>query len=202
MNRQHWEDVYRKRSPSEVSWTQASLDPSLRRIAAAGLAADAAIIDVGGGFSPLAGELAAMGFTDITVLDLAQAALDAMAAGLGGRSANVRLVQADVTAWRPDRAFALWHDRAVFHFLTDPDDRARYRAGLEAGLKPGGRLVMATFAPDGPERCSGLPVQRWSAEALAAELGQGFELIESEREAHHTPWGAVQPFIWTSFRRA
>ncbi len=202
MNRKHWEDVYGKKSASEVSWTQASLDPSLRRIAAADLTPDAAIIDVGGGFSPLAGELAAMGYADITVLDIAQAALDSVAAGLGERSANVRLVQADVTAWRPDRAFALWHDRAVFHFLTDPDDRARYRAGLKSGLKPGGRLVMATFAPDGPERCSNLPVQRWSAEALAAELGQGFELIESEREEHRTPWGAVQPFTWTSFRRA
>lgn len=201
MDRQHWEEVYTRKGPAEVSWTQRSLEPSLQRIRAANLRSDAAIVDVGGGFSPLAGALVGLGFNGITVLDLAQAALDAAKSELGERARAVRFVQADVTQWRPDRAFDLWHDRAVFHFLTDPADRARYRAALDQGLKRGGRLVLATFAPDGPERCSGLPVQRWSPEGLAAELGPGFEPLESAREEHQTPWGSVQPFTWTSFRR-
>jgi trans-aconitate methyltransferase len=202
MDRQHWEDVYASKGPAEVSWTQGSLEPSLQRIRAAGLSDEAAIVDVGGGFSCLAGELIDLGFSDITVVDLAQAALDAARSNLGGRATPVRFLRADVTQWRPDRVFDLWHDRAVFHFLTEPADRARYIAALEVGLKPGGRLVLAAFAPDGPERCSGLPVRRWAAEALAAELGSGFELIEDAREEHHTPWGSVQPFTWTTFRRA
>jgi trans-aconitate methyltransferase len=141
-----------------------------------------------------------LGF-EVTVLDIADAALEVSRRRLGAAARMVDWQVADITTWRPARRYDLWHDRAVFHFLTAEADRAAYKAALRTGLKAGGWLVMATFAEDGPEKCSGLAVQRYSAESLQAELGSGFELKRHERESHLTPWGSAQMFTWTLFRR-
>jgi trans-aconitate methyltransferase len=170
-------------------------------IRASGVANDAGIIDIGGGASVLVDELLAAGFRDVTVLDIAAPALAISQARLGALARDVNWITADVLSWRAPRSFALWHDRAVFHFLTGESERAAYRAVLENALQPGGHAVFATFAPDGPERCSGLPVQRWSPEALASQLGAGFQLMQSAREQHATPGGAIQNFIWCRLRR-
>jgi trans-aconitate methyltransferase len=199
--RAHWEAVYTTKAADQVSWFRRSADPSLRMIRASGIAKDDAIIDVGGGASVLADELLDAGFRDCSVLDIAEAALAASKARLGTRASEVHWIVADILSWAPPRRFALWHDRAVFHFLTDAQDRAAYRAVLERALEPDGHVVLATFAPDGPERCSGLDVHRWSPEGLAAELGPGFAPMESTKEAHVTPGGATQNFIWCRFRR-
>jgi trans-aconitate methyltransferase len=200
--REHWEQVYANRPLDQLSWSQPSAAPSLRLIEASGAGRATAFVDVGGGASPLTGELLDRGWRDLTVLDIAEPALAAARARMGPGAERVDWVAADVLAWRPGKRFALWHDRAVFHFLTEAAERAAYRATLEAGLAPGGWLIVAAFAPDGPERCSGLPVHRWSADALAQELGPGYALAESFGEEHHTPGGAVQRFTWTMFRKA
>jgi SAM-dependent methyltransferase len=199
--RAHWEAVYTTKAADRVSWFQRSAEPSLKMIRASGIAKDDGIIDIGGGASVLAAELLDAGFRDVSVLDIAEAALAASKARLGPRASEVRWIVADILSWTPPRRFALWHDRAVFHFLTGARDRAVYRSALEKALGPGGHLILATFAPDGPERCSGLDVHRWSPEGLAAELGPGFAPVESTNEAHVTPGGATQHFIWCRFRR-
>lgn len=198
----HWDAVYRGKETNQVSWYQASAAHALKIIRATGLGPDASIIDIGGGASILAEELLASGFRDISVLDIAAPALAASQARLGARAGEVNWIVGDVLSWKPPRSYDLWHDRAVFHFFTGEEDRAAYRATLAAGLKPGGWLVMATFAADGPERCSNLPVHRWSPEALADELGPQFVLQESGREEHRTPWNAGQPFTWVLLRRS
>jgi trans-aconitate methyltransferase len=193
--RSHWQDVYEHRSPEQVSWYQREPGMSVELIRRAGATK---VVDVGGGASVLVDRLLDLGL-EVTVLDVAEAALERSRARLGERAADVTWVVADVTEWRPEARFDLWHDRAVFHFLTEAGDRAGYRGALVSALAPGGHAVIATFAPDGPERCSGLPVVRWSAEGLAAELG--LELVAREREAHVTPGGSVQPFTWALLRR-
>jgi trans-aconitate methyltransferase len=170
-------------------------------IRASGIARNEPIIDIGAGASVLVDELLNAGFEDVSVLDISERALAIGKSRLGTRAARVQGIALDVLSWEPSRCYGLWHDRAVFHFLTEAADRAAYRAGLEKALQPGGALIMAGFAPDGPERCSGLPVQRWSPDALAAELGADFQLIEHRREEHHTPGGARQNFIWCRFTR-
>ena len=201
-SREHWEQVYGERSPDEVSWYQPHVAMSLALIEATGLGAEAAVIDVGGGASTLVDDLLARGFSDLTVLDLSQTALDAARERLGEAGQVVHWLQRDITAENLDAdRYDLWHDRAVFHFLTEAADRAAYRANLERALKPGGQLIMATFAEDGPEQCSGLPVCRYSPDALAAELGPAFELLEHRRELHHTPGGKEQAFKYCRFRR-
>jgi SAM-dependent methyltransferase len=200
--REHWEQIYATRPLDQLSWAQPVAAPSLRLIEASGVRADAPVVDVGGGASPLAADLVARGYSDLTVVDIAEPALAAARARLGAGADRVTWVVADVLAWRPTKRFALWHDRAVFHFLTRAEERARYRAALEAGLAPGGWLVIAAFAPDGPERCSGLPVHRWSPEALGQELGPGYRLAESFAEEHHTPGDAVQRFTWALFQKS
>lgn len=197
----HWNGVYSTKSADTVSWYQPQPQASLDAIARTGAPRDTAVIDVGGGASTLVDRLAAEGWSDLTVMDISQAALDVTRARLGTAAAAVDWIAADAASWIPPRAYGLWHDRAVFHFLTDPADRAGYRRALAAGLEPGGLLIIATFAPDGPERCSGLPVQRYDAEGLAAELGPDFERLEAWREEHTTPWGSIQPFTWAVFRR-
>ncbi|HYM17928.1 MAG TPA: class I SAM-dependent methyltransferase [Micropepsaceae bacterium] len=197
---QHWEEVYRTKAADKVSWYQPNPAPSLEMIYASEIARGAAIIDVGGGASMLADALLDAGFLDISVLDIAASALDISKSRLSARARDINWIVADVLTWKPSRAYDLWHDRAVFHFLTATEDRARYRAILEKGLKPGGTLVIATFAEDGPEKCSGLPVQRWSPDSLAAELGPQFKLEQHFREAHHTPWDSVQAFTWCRFK--
>ncbi|MGM0413056.1 MAG: class I SAM-dependent methyltransferase [Pseudomonadota bacterium] len=199
--RDHWEEVYAGRSPLEVSWYQREPTTSLDLIEAAGTPKHAGIVDVGGGASTLVDHLLGRGFTDLTVMDLAGRALAAAEERLGERGEEVDWLEADVTAWQPARQYALWHDRAVFHFLVDPTDRARYRATAEAALPSGAHLIIATFAPEGPEKCSGLPVARYDAPALATELGEGFHRLESRHETHQTPGGAEQAFGFHLFQR-
>jgi 2-polyprenyl-3-methyl-5-hydroxy-6-metoxy-1,4-benzoquinol methylase len=196
----HWTKVYEDKAPSDVSWYQAEPAPSLRALERLGLPPSSSLVDVGGGASTMVDALLSRGWTDVTVLDIAPSALDAARARLGSKAARVQWQVADVTDWHPTRRYDVWHDRAVFHFLTGPEQREAYRRALSAGLSPGGILVMATFALDGPERCSGLPVERYDADKLAGELGPSLKLLESWREEHSTPWGAAQAFTWCVFR--
>jgi len=197
----HWNDVYATKGVDEVSWFQARAEMSMRLIAAAGASEESAIIDIGGGASVLIDQLLEADFGDVTVLDISERALRLTKDRLGSRAGEVHWIVSDVLAWAPARAYDIWHDRAVFHFLRDESERSAYRSVLTNSLHKGGTLLLGTFADDGPERCSGLPVQRWSADALARELGSGFRLMESLREDHRTPWGAVQPFTWARFER-
>jgi trans-aconitate methyltransferase len=203
-NRQaHWQKVYISKGEKEVSWFQENPAPSVDLIAKAGASAASAVIDVGGGASRLVDALLENGFRAVTVLDLSEAALAAAKARLGRRADEVQWVVADVTAWDPQSAaYDLWHDRATFHFLTEERDRAAYVARLTRAVKPGGRAIIATFAPDGPERCSGLPVVRYDAQDLSRAIGRDFELTETLRHEHRTPWGAAQNFQFSMFRRA
>lgn len=196
----HWEQVYGSKDSREASWFEAAPEASLRMIARTGLTAGSRAVDVGGGASSLVDHLLQLGF-EVAVLDIADESLAVARARLGAKAARVQWIATDITFWQPAAQFDLWHDRAVFHFLTQPAQRRGYVAALEAALRPGGWLVMATFAPDGPEMCSGLPVQRWAAPDLARELGEGFELVHAERNEHATPWGSSQAFTWALFRR-
>jgi SAM-dependent methyltransferase len=198
---EHWDRVYATRKPTEVSWYQVAPTVSLELIEGALVPGDAAVIDVGAGASNLVDALLDRGFSDLTLLDVSSAALETAKARLGPRAAAVKMLVADVTKLVPPRRYGLWHDRAVFHFLTEPEERAAYARVLGEALAPGGVAVIATFALDGPEKCSGLPVRRYSAETLAEELGGVLELVESRREMHATPAGAVQSFVFCSFRR-
>jgi hypothetical protein len=199
--REYWDGVYSRRKPTEVSWFQPSPVVSLAMIEALGVKTNAPIVDVGGGASTLVDGLLTRQYTSVTVLDVAAPALDAARARLGDKAASVEWVVHDITTWRPGRHFALWHDRAVFHFLTTEDARAGYLAALKSGVIVGGSVIIATFALDGPETCSGLPVRRYDAALLAAELGPDFALEETRTEAHVTPGGSVQHFIYNRFRR-
>lgn len=197
----HWQSIYRTRTADTVSWYQQRPTRSVALIAATGVAKEAAVIDVGGGASVLVDQLLANGYTDVTVLDVATAALDAARGRLGTQAKKVTWVAADVLDWRSERTYALWHDRAVFHFLTDRADRERYVDTLKRALMPGGHVVMATFSLRGPEKCSGLPVVRHDAASLSAALGVDFDLMEERLEDHVTPSGVTQNFIWCRFRR-
>jgi ubiquinone/menaquinone biosynthesis C-methylase UbiE len=197
----HWENVYSTKGERDVSWYQESPAPSLELIALAGLSADASIIDIGGGASRLVDALVDRNVGQITVLDLSAAALDAARQRLGDKGKGVEWVVADVTKWEPSQTYDLWHDRAALHFLTETRDRAAYLSALRKALKPGGHAIIATFALDGPERCSGLPVVRYDAASLAQMLGDGFALVETRNHPHTTPWQSVQQFQFSLFRR-
>ena len=198
----HWENIYQTKDAQQVSWYQAQPHTSLALIRRAGLQPADPIVDVGGGASTLVDHLLAEGFAAVTVLDIAAAALDVARQRLGARAQAVTWREADVTeATLPPQAYALWHDRAVFHFLGRPEDRQRYMAQLQQALRPDGWVIMATFAPDGPNRCSGLDVTRYSAADLQTELGPAFELIEERPEAHLTPSGGEQKFLFSLWRR-
>lgn len=200
-SRQHWETVYREKPEDTVSWFQAHPGISLELIHAHAAHGDA-LIDVGGGASRLVDHLLAEGYSDLTVLDIATTALERARTRLGAAASRVEWLTADVTAWRPVRRYGLWHDRAVFHFLTEPAQRDAYREALAASLAPGGHAIIASFALDGPERCSGLPVHRYSPDSLAAELGPRLRLLESRTEEHATPAGRVQRFQYSVFGRS
>ncbi|MBH5403165.1 class I SAM-dependent methyltransferase [Bradyrhizobium sp. CNPSo 4010] len=197
----HWDHVYATKGEAEVSWYQDSPATSLAMIRAAGSDRDTAIIDVGGGASRLVDALLQDGYRDVAVLDLSANALEAAKKRIGQAASTVDWIVADATTWRPTKTYDVWHDRAAFHFLTDPRDRAAYVQRLRSAVKPGGHVIIATFAPDGPEKCSGLPVQRHDSASLAAELGPEFELIEARSETHHTPWNSTQAFQFSRFRR-
>ncbi len=190
----HWQDVYRTKPETEVSWFQERPESSLELIQRTGVGHTAAIIDIGGGASRLVDHLLDQGFTRLTVLDIAEAALTRAQERLGERAGRVSWVAADVTQWKPGATFDLWHDRAVFHFLTDAADRRTYADTMAAALPAGGQAIVGTFAADGPEKCSGLPVCRYAAEALAAEFAPQFHLLGTLTEDHLTPAGKVQKF--------
>jgi SAM-dependent methyltransferase len=202
MNRSaHWEQVYRTRRTDEVSWFQSQPARSLRFIQQVNPPPGGPVIDLGGGASSLVDALLDAGYHDVTVLDISSTALAHARARLGERSARVRWIEGDVLdADLPAAGFAVWHDRAVFHFLTTADDQARYDARVRHALRPGGHVVIATFAEDGPTRCSGLEVSRYSAPELLEVFGDAFTLITSEREEHRTPSGAIQRFTWCVLR--
>jgi SAM-dependent methyltransferase len=195
----HWHDVYTDKQPEDVSWYQATPAPSLAALDRFAVRASQSLIDIGGGASNLVDALLARGWEDVTVLDIAAPALAAAQARLGERAADVTWQVADITAWLPARRYDIWHDRAVFHFLTAPGQRDAYVRALGAGLAEGGLAIIATFALDGPEKCSGLPVERYDAQKLAQTLGPKFHLEASWREEHKTPWGAAQVFTWCVF---
>jgi SAM-dependent methyltransferase len=197
----YWENVYRTKGERDVSWFEESPAISLDLIHAAGIRADASIIDIGGGTSRLVDALLDEGFEDITVLDLSNEALAQSKTRLGARSSKVRWVVADVTTWEPSQTFDVWHDRATFHFLTDESDRAAYAERVLRAVRPGGHVIIGTFALDGPERCSGLPVVRHDAASLGQMLGSSFELTESRNHVHQTPTGSIQRFQFSRFRR-
>jgi SAM-dependent methyltransferase len=199
--RAHWENVYTTKGERDVSWFQENPAPSLELIALAGLSASASIIDIGGGASRLVDILAERNLGQITVLDVSAAALDAAKVRLGSKAAGVQWIAADITNWEPAQAYDVWHDRAAFHFLTEPDDQSAYVARLHKAVRPGGYAIIGTFALDGPEKCSGLAVVRHDAASLSAALGGGFELIDARRHDHITPWGALQRFQFSTFRR-
>jgi ubiquinone/menaquinone biosynthesis C-methylase UbiE len=198
--RAHWETVYLTKGERDVSWFQESPTISLELIRATGVSTEAAIIDVGGGASRLVDALLHEGYSAITVLDLSEKALETSKARLGAVSAaKVEWVAADVTAWEPRQAYNVWHDRATFHFLTDPKDRAAYAERVLRAVRSGGHVIIGTFGLDGPEPCSGLPVVRYDSATI--RLGPSFGLSESRTHVHKTPMGAIQRFQFSRFRR-
>ncbi len=201
----HWDDIYRDRDAAELSWFEAAPERSLDLIMRHARPRDA-VLDVGGGASRLPDALLDAGFCDVSVLDLSAEALAVSRARLGMRARDVNWQVADVTRWRPRRRYRVWHDRAVFHFLTDPAQRAAYVLNLQEALAPHGLAIIATFALNGPEQCSGLPVLRYSPETLTDELARHapgrFDLLEHCAYAHRTPMGREQRFQYSVFRRA
>jgi SAM-dependent methyltransferase len=197
----HWDEVYASKRESEVSWFQPVPSLSLEMLDAAGLARDTCVIDIGGGDSRLVDHLMARGLACLAVLDVSGEALKRARARLGEAAHDVHWIEADVTGPWDARPVDIWHDRAVFHFLTAADDRDRYRAHLLRTLKPGGTAVIATFALDGPEQCSGLPVTRYSPDTLGRELGAAFELRDASTHTHATPWGTSQSFHYSRWQR-
>lgn len=195
-----WDAAYRDGGVAGVSWYQPTPKVSVELIRRLEIPRNAAIIDIGGGASSLVDTLLADGFTDLSVLDFSEVALNAVRQRLGS-DVPVALIHGDLLTWQPERRFDLWHDRAVFHFLVEEGARTTYLETLRQALNAGGSVIMATFAPDGPEYCSGLPVARYSADDLAEVLGAEFEVIEQSREEHVTPGGVVQSFIWLAARR-
>ena len=198
----HWEDVYARKAADAVSWYRPHLERSLALIDAAELPRDASIVDVGGGASTLVDDLLDRGYTNVTVLDLSAKALDVARARLGHRARAVRWIVGDPTPpAHPHATVDIWHDRAVFHFLREEEARRRYVATARRALKPGARIVVATFGPGGPEKCSGLDVVRYDADGIHGEFGAAFEKLSSAEETHTTPWGAEQQFVYCYCRR-
>lgn len=194
--KKHWEQVYGSKSPFEVSWHQAEPVLSLRLIKDAGIESDAAIIDVGGGASNLVDRLCKAGYRDLSVLDISAKALEHVRLRLNDAPCEVQLFEEDITRFKPPRQFELWHDRAVFHFLTSQEDRDCYVEVLKKALKPGSHLVIMAFATGGPLKCSGLDIVQYDTDKLMAALGEDFELVEEGAEVHTTPAGGKQKFAF------
>jgi SAM-dependent methyltransferase len=196
-SQKHWEAIFRQKGPNEVSWYRPHLDRSLQFIDRAGLSPDAPIIDVGGGASTLVDDLLARGYRDLTVLDLSERAIAQAKSRLGPSAGRVNWVIADITDVRlQEHRYDFWHDRAVFHFLTDDGARQRYVSAVRHTLRPGGYIVVATFGPEGPDRCSGLPVIRYSPQGIHDQFGVQFQKVDGDSETHHTPWGSEQEFVY------
>ncbi len=193
----HWEHIYETKAPTQVSWYQEHARFSLQYIRNTGIQKIDAIIDVGGGASTLVDDLIADGYQSISILDVSAVALQLARQRLGKHAVGVNWIEADITqADLPEQAYDLWHDRAVFHFLTQAMDRQRYIDAVRRSVRVGGHIILATFAPDGPDRCSGLEVVRYSPESLHHEFGRDFEVVDSTAETHHTPFGTEQKFIY------
>lgn len=196
----HWQGVYTTKKEDGVSWFQETPTPSLELLALANATDNSVIIDIGGGASRLVDALVKKGYRDVTVLDLSEAALEAARTRLASKAQQVHWIVADVTAWKPARQYDIWHDRAAFHFLTEAVDQLAYADRLRQALRLGGYAIIGTFALDGPEKCSNLPVQRHDAKSLAAILGDTFTLVDTRRHEHVTPWDSVQRFQFSTFR--
>ncbi|HQT26777.1 MAG TPA: class I SAM-dependent methyltransferase [Burkholderiales bacterium] len=193
----HWEKVYSTKSADSVSWYQPHAEQSLRLITETNVPRSASIIDVGGGASTLVDDLVEEGYSDLAVLDLSASALAAARKRMGSKAESVKWIEANILDARlPDHAFDIWHDRAVFHFLTSPEERSTYVETVLRAVKPGGHVIVATFAEDGPLQCSGLPVMRYDPEGLHSEFGEPFMLLGHQKEEHHTPSGGIQNFIY------
>jgi SAM-dependent methyltransferase len=202
MNRKdHWEKIYREKKPTEVSWYQREPVRSLEWIRTTTPSKDAGIVDIGGGASFLVDRLLDLGYRKVSVLDISGTALGLVQERLGPRASLVRCIEADVAHCDADLACDLWHDRAVFHFLTETEDRKRYVDLLRISLRPGGHLILASFAPDGPEKCSRLSVRRYDAALLLAELGSDFTLLREETDLHRTPADKEQRFRYFLLQR-
>jgi SAM-dependent methyltransferase len=201
MNRQtHWQKVYSTKAPSEMSWFRPHLDTSFALIEKIAPDRWLAITDVGGGESTMVDDLVAAGYRDITVLDISQAAIEHTKTRLGAAAQNVTWMCEDLlTASLPTGHYAIWHDRAVFHFLTERAERVAYVRQVISALRPGGHVVVSAFGPEGPQKCSGLDVRRYDAESFQDELGDHFRLVESCQELHRTPFGTAQPFVYCHF---
>lgn len=197
----HWGNVWNGRDPEQTSWYEEHPSASLELIEAVAPDREASILDVGGGASTLVDHLLEAGFDDVTVLDIAQESLEKAQERLGEDAEQVTWRVGDITRVDLERTFDVWHDRAVFHFLTDPGDRAAYARQLEAAVPVGGHAIVATFAPDGPEMCSGLPVERYDADRLAETLGDPVDLVDERRVTHTTPWDAEQAFQYALLER-
>lgn len=197
MDKSHWETIYTTRSATEVSWYRTHLEQSLTLIEQTGTDLEAHVIDVGGGASTLADDLLAAGYRHLTILDISSKALATAKARLGRAAAQITWREADITqATLPINHYDIWHDRAVFHFLTQPEDRRRYVAAVQHAVKPGGHIIMACFGPTGPRQCSGLDIVRYRPEQLHGEFGSSFRLMNSISETHLTPAGKEQQFIY------
>lgn len=199
----HWDERYRRSPADALSWYEATPLTSLELIGALGTPLDASVVDVGGGESHLVDHLLNLNFTDLTVVDISAGALDASRRRLGDAAGErVSWRHQDIRTWQPLRQWDVWHDRAVFHFMIDPADRAGYLAALGEGLAPGGSVILGTFASDGPESCSGLPVARYGPDDLVVALEEvrRFDVVVACRREHTTPWGVMQPFSWLAAR--
>lgn len=199
-----WEDAYRNKLPSERSWTQDIPSESLQYIDQLSLPCSTPIVDIGGGSSHLAEQLLHKNFADISVLDISKSALQESKLRVEELHPDQKMIQwiaADITTWSPPRTYGLWHDRAVFHFLVDTQQQQQYVRTVENATQSGAHVIMSTFAMDGPEMCSGLPVQRWSSLSLAAMFADNFSTLESRVQQHITPWGSTQSFTWLVLRR-
>jgi len=197
----HWEKIYQRKPIAELSWYQAEPGLSLRLIERIGLPRNARIIDVGGGASRLAERLLVKGYQNLSVLDISGPALEYARQRLTAQADQVSWIESDIIRFRPHQTYDLWHDRAVFHFLTDVDDRKNYLAVLDQALRPGGHLIIATFAVGGPEQCSGLPIIQYDRDKMIAELGNNYLFREQQAECHLTPSGCEQLFKYFRFER-
>ena len=193
----HWQSIYRDKAPTDVSWYQPVPTRSMQLIRSTGVPKTGPIIDVGGGASTLVDHLLGDGYEDITVLDISGTALRRSQQRLGDIANRVVWIESDITAYEPSRRYSIWHDRAVFHFLVDDDARRAYVATVREALIPGGHLLLSTFGPEGPESCSGLPVQRYDIAALQGLLEPSFSLQDHGLDMHETPMGSRQQFLYS-----
>lgn len=200
-NTHHWNDVYSNKSEAELSWHQDDPSIALDLMKKAGLTTESTVIDIGAGTSRLIERLLDLGLDNLSALDLSESALAAVRVRLGDRERAVKWIVSDITGWEPTQTYDIWHDRAVFHLLVAPQDRIAYSQRLSRSVAPGGHAIIATFARDGPEKCSGLPVARYSPTSLAETLGASFTLVTHQFHLHHTPWGTEQSFQYSLFRK-